>query len=123
MTASRFNGFPVKRYILASFVVSGAVAGLGGAAELLGAQFRLINGFGAGYGFDGVAMALIGQLHPIAVDGRRDLLRGAAHRLDDHAGRHRRAHQRLGHHPGARDRLHRRGHGARASCPSSRRSG
>jgi ABC-type uncharacterized transport system permease subunit len=66
MTASRFNGFPVKRYILASFVVSGAVAGLGGAAELLGAQFRLINGFGAGYGFDGVAMALIGQLHPIA---------------------------------------------------------
>jgi len=66
MTASRFNGFPVKRYILASFIVSGAVAGLGGAAELLGAQFRLINGFGAGYGFDGVAMALIGQLHPIA---------------------------------------------------------
>jgi ABC-type uncharacterized transport system permease subunit len=66
MTASRFNGFPVKRYILASFIVSGAVAGLGGAAELLGTQFRLINGFGAGYGFDGVAMALIGQLHPIA---------------------------------------------------------
>ena len=37
-----------------------------GGAELLGTQFRLINGFGAGYGFDGVAMALIGQLHPIA---------------------------------------------------------
>ena len=66
MTASRFNGFPVKRYILTSFIVSGAIAGLGGAAELLGTQFRLINGFGAGYGFDGVAMALIGQLHPIA---------------------------------------------------------
>ena len=45
---------------------SGAIAGLGGGAELLGTQFRLINGFGAGYGFDGVAMALIGQLHPIA---------------------------------------------------------
>ena len=43
-----------------------AIAGLGGGAELLGTQFRLINGFGAGYGFDGVAMALIGQLHPIA---------------------------------------------------------
>ena len=27
---------------------------------------RLINGFGSGYGFDGVAMALIGQLNPIA---------------------------------------------------------
>ena len=46
--------------------VSGAIAGLGGGAELLGTQFRLINGYGAGYGFDGVAMALIGQLHPIA---------------------------------------------------------
>ena len=60
MTASRFNGIPVGRYMLASFIVSGAIAGLGGSAELLGTQFRLINGFGA------VAMALIGQLHPIA---------------------------------------------------------
>ena len=65
-TASRFNGFPVHRYMLMSFIVSGAIAGLGGGTELLGTQFRLINGFGAGYGFDGVAMALIGQLHPIA---------------------------------------------------------
>ena len=45
---------------------AGAIAGLGGSAELLGTQFRLINGFGNGYGFDGVAMALIGQLHPLA---------------------------------------------------------
>ena len=65
LTASRFNGIPVKRFMLASFIVSGAIAGLGGGAELLGTQFRLINGYGAGYGFDGVAMALIGQLHPI----------------------------------------------------------
>ena len=65
-TASHFNGFPVIRYIVISFVVSGGIAGLGGAAELLGTQYRLINGFASGYGFDGVAMALIGQLHPIA---------------------------------------------------------
>lgn len=66
MTASRFDGFPVNRYILISFIVSGAIAGLGGASDLLGTQYRLINGYGAGYGFDGVAMALIGQLHPLA---------------------------------------------------------
>ena len=66
MTAAEFNGFAVKKYILMSFIVSGAIAGLGGSAELLGTQFRLINGFGNGYGFDGVAMALIGQLHPLA---------------------------------------------------------
>ena len=57
MTAAEFNGFAVKKYILMSFIVSGAIAGLGGSAELLGTQFRLINGFGNGYGFDGVAMA------------------------------------------------------------------
>ena len=66
MTASEFNGFAVKRFILFSFILSGVIAGIGGSAELLGTQFRLINGFGAGYGFDGVAMALIAQLHPLA---------------------------------------------------------
>ena len=66
MTAAKVNGFNVKRYMLMSFVVSGAIAGLGGALELLGTQLRLINGFAAGYGFDGVAMALIASLHPLA---------------------------------------------------------
>lgn len=66
MTAAKVNGFNVKRYLLMSFIVSGAIAGLGGALELLGTQLRLINGFAAGYGFDGVAMALIASLHPIA---------------------------------------------------------
>ncbi len=47
-------------------MVSGVIAGLGGSAELLGTQYRLINGFASGYGFDGVAMALIAQLHPLA---------------------------------------------------------
>ena len=66
MTTAEYNGFAVKKYILLSFIVSGAIAGLGGSAELLGTQYRLISGFASGYGFDGVAMALIGQLHPLA---------------------------------------------------------
>ncbi|HPK15232.1 MAG: D-allose transporter subunit [Firmicutes bacterium ADurb.Bin248] len=65
-TASSYNGLSVKRYMLAAFVVSGAIAGLGGACDILGTQFRLISGYGGGYGFDGVAIALIAQLHPIA---------------------------------------------------------
>lgn len=64
-TASKFNGLPVKRLILISFIVSGAIAGLGGSVELHGTQFRLMNGFGHGYGFTGVAIALIGMLNPI----------------------------------------------------------
>lgn len=64
-TAAEYNGFPVKKLMLVSFVVSGAIAGIGGSVELHGTQFRLMSGFGEGYGFDGVAVALIGQLNPI----------------------------------------------------------
>lgn len=64
--ASRVNGFPVKRLMLLAFILSGAIAGLGGAVELLGkTPFRLASGFGSGFGFDGVAIALISQLNPI----------------------------------------------------------
>jgi simple sugar transport system permease protein len=64
--ASSYNGLSVKKYMLTAFIVSGAIAGLGGAADVLGTQFRLISGYGGGYGFDGVALALIAQLHPLA---------------------------------------------------------
>lgn len=65
-TAAFYNGFPVKKLMLISFVISGAIAGLGGSVELHGTQYRLMSGFGDGYGFDGVAIALIAQLNPIA---------------------------------------------------------
>lgn len=65
--ASRVNGFPVRSLVLLSFVISGAIAGLGGGIELLGrAPYRLADGFGSGFGFDGVAIALIAQLNPVA---------------------------------------------------------
>lgn len=64
-TAARYNGYSVKKFMLVSFIISGAIAGLGGSVELHGTQFRLMAGFGDGYGFDGVAIALIGQLNPI----------------------------------------------------------
>lgn len=64
-TASMYNGFSVKKYIIVAFIVSGALAGIGGSIELHSVQYRLMSGFGTGYGFDGVAIALIGQLNPI----------------------------------------------------------
>lgn len=64
-TAAMYNGFSVKKYMLMAFIVSGAIAGIGGSVELHGVQYRLMSGFGTGYGFDGVAIALIGQLNPI----------------------------------------------------------
>ncbi len=65
--AAKVNGFPVRLLIVLAFVISGAVAGLGGVVELFGkTPFRLADGFGSGFGFDGVAIALIAQLNPIA---------------------------------------------------------
>ena len=65
--AAEVNGFNVKRMIVFSFIVSGAIAGLGGAVELTGLSFRLQQGFVAGFGFDGVAIGLIGQMHPFGI--------------------------------------------------------
>jgi simple sugar transport system permease protein len=41
------------------------MAGLGGAAEVLSVHRRFIEGFSPGYGFDGIAVALIGFQNPI----------------------------------------------------------
>lgn len=62
-----YGGISVQRNIMLALALSGAAAGLGGAVELAGIQYRLIEGFGVGYGFDGIAVALIGQLHPVGV--------------------------------------------------------
>ena len=64
-TASFYTGFPVQKLMMFSFIVSGAIAGLGGACEVLGTQYRLQNGYARGFGFDGVAIALIAQLNPL----------------------------------------------------------
>lgn len=64
-TASKVFGINVNRFVLFSFIISGAIAGLGGGIEVHGYSFRLMPGYGSGFGFDGVAIALIGQLNPI----------------------------------------------------------
>ena len=62
--AANYAGICINRNILIAMVVSGAIAGIGGTVEMLGLQHRLIDGFGSNYGFDGIAIALIGQLNP-----------------------------------------------------------
>lgn len=65
--AAAYSGISIRSNVIKAMLFSSAIAGLGGAVEILGVQFRLIEGFGSGYGFDGVAMALIGQLQPFGV--------------------------------------------------------
>jgi len=62
--AAENGGINIKRRIILALVISGAIAGLGGAGEVLGLHRRFIDGFSPGYGWDGLAVALIGGLNP-----------------------------------------------------------
>lgn len=62
-----YAGFRVERLTIAVLAVSGAAAGLAGAAEILGVQHHLVNGFSPGYGFDALAVALLSRGNPLAV--------------------------------------------------------
>jgi general nucleoside transport system permease protein len=67
--AARAAGVDPKRMVIYTMLISGGIAGLVGAAALLGDRNNFsrysINGFPLGYGFNGIAVALVGQRHPV----------------------------------------------------------
>ena len=65
--AARYMGVDIKKTILTTALISGALAGLGGSIEILGAQHRVIERFLVDAGFTGIPVALIGNLHPYGV--------------------------------------------------------
>lgn len=65
--AARAAGINVDRGFLEAMLLSGAFAGLGGALLVLGTELKYPTSLGAPWGFDGIAMALIGQGHPLGV--------------------------------------------------------
>ena len=65
--AAEYIGIPVKRNLILAMAISGALAGIAGANEVLGIQHRLIESFSPGYGFDAIAVSLLGGNHPIGI--------------------------------------------------------
>jgi ABC-type uncharacterized transport system permease subunit len=65
-SAARWAGIDVPAQIARAMALSGAMAGLAGGIELLGVTSRLFERFAAGYGYSGIAVALLAQLHPLA---------------------------------------------------------
>ena len=63
--AARTCGIAVKKNLILSMFLSGVFCGLAGAVEILGIHHRLIPGFTSEVGFDAMAIALLGGLHPI----------------------------------------------------------
>ena len=64
--AARWAGVKVNAQIARAMAISGGIAGLAGGIELLGVTHRLFERFASGYGYSGIAVALLGQLHPLA---------------------------------------------------------
>ena len=66
-SAAVSSGVSVKRMIVTSMLLSGAVAGLVGMPQLLGASYSYSLDFPAGLGFTGIAIALLGRNHPLGI--------------------------------------------------------
>ena len=65
--AARYGGISPGRNIMLAMAISGALAGMMAVNEVMGSQHRLVLGFTAGFGFMGIAVALMGRNHPIGV--------------------------------------------------------
>lgn len=65
--AARAAGIPVNRRLYLAMALSGALAGVGGALLILGTERRYPGVFRTGYGFDGIAVALVGGANPLGV--------------------------------------------------------
>jgi len=64
---AEYGGINPGKSMFITMFIGGAVAGLAGAGEALGTHLSFMSGMDAGYGFTGIAVALIGQTHPIGV--------------------------------------------------------
>ena len=65
--AASYAGVHVGRTFFNAMFVSGMLGGVAGAVEVLGVHYRLIEGFSHGFGFDAIAVALIGASNPIGI--------------------------------------------------------
>lgn len=67
LLVARYAGMRPRRAIVWGMAVSGALAGLAGALEVLGVHYRFVSNFSSVDQFDGIIVALMGQLHPLGI--------------------------------------------------------
>ncbi|ABQ46839.1 MAG: ABC-type transporter, integral membrane subunit [Thermotoga sp. 47_83] len=65
--AAEYGGINISKNIVMCMAISGALAGLAGALEVMGLHHRFLGTLSGGKGFDGISIALIGQNHPIGI--------------------------------------------------------
>lgn len=65
--AAKYAGMNLIKNFVLVMSLAGALAGLAGTAQVLGVDHWVGQGFSAGYGFDAIAIALLGKSHPFGV--------------------------------------------------------
>jgi len=63
--ASRTAGISVARATTTVMFIAGALAGLGGAVQILGSEYAMTSGVGGSFGFDAITVALLGRGTPL----------------------------------------------------------
>jgi simple sugar transport system permease protein len=66
-SAATYAGMKPRRLIIIAMLISGALSGFLALNEIMGAQNRLLLEFTSGYGFVGIAVALMGRSHPFGI--------------------------------------------------------
>ena len=66
-TAGIYAGMDLNKNVILAMILAGGFAGLAGAIELTAVQFRIVDGFTSNFGYDGIAVALLGGGTPIGI--------------------------------------------------------
>jgi ABC-type uncharacterized transport system permease subunit len=65
--AMEYGGTNSKQLLVKVMFISGSIAGVAGACEILGVHMRLLENFSVNVGYDAIAVALLANLNPIGV--------------------------------------------------------
>lgn len=65
--AASYAGMDAKKLIIATMAISGALAGLMATNTVMGEPHKVVLNFTGGYGFTGIAVALMGRNHPVGI--------------------------------------------------------
>jgi simple sugar transport system permease protein len=66
-TAARMQGISVAGITMASLLISGALAALSGVTQVTGLDHRMYQNLSAGYGWNGISVALLARNNPLVI--------------------------------------------------------